>query len=81
MIDGQVGVPDTGIAGASEARMQAYYAELCPRFLKSDVRSMLSTLVAQKAIEDMKFLKYLSEAELKRMLPKWVADDVRKLKR
>jgi hypothetical protein len=58
--------------------MKPFYDELCPPFRKIDVARMLGTLKRQGAIDDLQFLKHLHEEELERLLPAWVADDVRK---
>ena len=74
----KIGVPESSIFGPSLQKMKAFYAELCPPFRKQDVRRMISTLKASGAIEDMAFLRYLSDPELDRLVPAWVADDIRK---
>lgn len=57
---------------------EPYFKELCPQFRKGDVVEMIGVLTSNGAIDNMSFLKYLKDAELDRLLPNWVADDVRK---
>jgi hypothetical protein len=64
--------------GKKSTAMQPFFAELCPRYLPADVERMHGVLRAQGAIEDLSFLKHLEDDELDRLLPAWVADDVRK---
>ena len=56
--------------------MSPYFREM-PHHRKKDVESMLLRLQAKGTIEDLKFLRYLHDDELDRLLPAWVADDVR----
>lgn len=72
------GTPEPGPFGMTASKMKPFYDELCPPFRKIDVARMLGTLKRQGAIDDLKFLKHLHEEELDRLLPAWVADDVRK---
>ena len=72
------GVPEPGLLGVSSSKMKPFYDELCPPFRKKDVAKMLRTLKGQGAIDNAKFLQHLHEDELDRLVPPWVADDVRK---
>jgi hypothetical protein len=73
----KVGVPKAGLFQSKQG-MQAFFQELSPPHRKLDVERMLTRLQEKGVIEDLKYLKYLSDSELDRLLPAWVADDVRK---
>jgi len=74
----KVGVPEPSMFKNMDAQMKPYHDQLYPRHQKKDIRRMLMTLRQSGAIEDLKFLSYLDDDELDRLVPPWVADDVRK---
>jgi len=76
-----VGIPEYSFNPFRKSSMQPFYDELCPPFRKKDVGTMLHTLKKQGQIENLKFLTYLSEKDLSRLVPAWVADDVRKMRK
>jgi hypothetical protein len=76
----KVGVPKGNWFGSNNDRFQPYFNELCPQFTKDDVVRMFWRLKQQGTIEDMNFLVHLTDSELDRLLPPWVADDIKKKK-
>ena len=74
----KIGVPKPSLGFSNDSQMTPYFNELCPSFRKKDVVRMLRVLNEQGALEDLTFLTHLRDAELDRLLPTWVGDDVRK---
>ena len=74
----KVGCPKPSVFWVNDAEMKPYFNELCPPFRKKDVVRMLYVLKGNGALEDLTFLTDLHDRELDRLLPSWVADDVRK---
>lgn len=78
----KVGVPKASLFGRDADRFQPYFTELCiGGFTKEDVIRMFWRLKRQGTIEDMNFLVHLTDVELDRFLPHWVADDIKKKKK
>jgi hypothetical protein len=74
----RVGVPRGSVFASRRSKLKPFFSELCPPHRERDVETMLLRLQASGAIEKLSYLSYLSSTELDRLLPAWVADDVRK---